>query len=140
MTDINAEQNEKKYLLDIVRNSRNLQDHLGYVTDYLRDKISFLEMYHHAKALPNDNGSLQRYPDYRNSIENLVTKEVPVVREYIAAVAEYIEHRVSFETVDRLAGNVIDLKIDPKISQIPEDSLFYKGDKGCTLAEMREIV
>ncbi|MCK4670489.1 MAG: hypothetical protein KAT43_04755 [Nanoarchaeota archaeon] len=146
MADVNGEQNEKKLLLDIVRDSERLQDHLGYIVDYLRNNIPFLEMLDHAEALPEFDGSSQRYPDFRTSVESLEKFEdragnkFSVVREYIAAVADYIEKRGSFETVDKFARKIIRLKIDPKISRIPKDSLFYKGDKGCTLAEMREIV
>ena len=146
MADINTEQNEKKLLLDIVRDSERLQDHLGYVVDYLRNNILFLEMLHHAKALPEFDGSSQRYPDFRTSVESLEKFEdragnkFSVVREYIAAVADYIEKRGSFETVDKLASKVIRLVPIPESAWIPKDSLFYKGDKGRTLADMREIV
>ncbi|MCK4670566.1 MAG: hypothetical protein KAT43_05165 [Nanoarchaeota archaeon] len=146
MADINTEQNEKKLLLDIILDSKELQDHLGYIVDYLCNNIPFLEMLDHAEALPEFDESSQRYPDFRKSIESLekfedrTANKFSVVREYIVAVADYMEQRESFETVNRLADKIIDLKIDPEISRIPKDSLFYKGDKGRTLADMREIV
>ncbi|MCK4670568.1 MAG: hypothetical protein KAT43_05175, partial [Nanoarchaeota archaeon] len=92
------------------------------------------------------DGSSQRYPDFRKSIERLerfedrTANKFSVVREYITAIADYIEKRGSFETVNRLASKVIRLVPIPESAWIPKDSLFYKGDKGCTLADMREIV
>ena len=146
MADINTEQNEKKLLLDIVRDSEKLQDHLGYVVDYLCNNIPFLEMLHHAKALPGSNESPQRYPDFKNSVERLekfedrAANKFSVVREYVAAIAKYLEQRGAFETVDKLARKIIRLKPIPEGAKLTKDSEFYKGPKGRTLADMRMIV
>gem|GEM_PF-3975108 len=132
---------DRQSLVDYARlHGKAMQEHLGYVVDFLHGDTRFKAVLKHAKDLPHRNGHPCRYQDSEKLVARLSGAEATKVRKYLLTVGSYLTNGTKFESVDAAADALIDLKPIPESIYAPEDSLFYAGEPGKTLADMREQV
>jgi len=136
----NKSELERRFLVDYVRFYDKLKEHLGHVIEYLHGSLPFTAVLNHARNLPNRNENSERYNNIEELVMKLTDKEVPIITKYILTAAAYLTNGTKFESVDKMADEIIDLKPIPDTIIAPPDSLFYKGPPGRTLANMREEV
>jgi hypothetical protein len=133
---------EKDFLLDYaLLHGRGMQNQLGHVVNYLYGNLPFVDMFNHARNLPNSKENLIKYTDknLKGLVAKIAEKDVNIIREYLLAVGAYLTGQ-SFKPVREAAIELISSKPIPDTIIAPPDSLFYKGPPGRTLANMREEV
>ncbi len=139
MTDSKATEKGRKFLVDYLAPHEKLQAHLGYVVAYLNNEISFMHMLRHARGLPSSNSSSRECKDYEDLVGRLRDREVEAVKLYMISLGAYLTGGPS-DAVTTKARKLIRTKPMPESLKIPKDSIFYKGEPGTTLADMRRIV
>lgn len=125
MKDTNIVGDERQSLLDFVRfcsdkYGRGFAEQLRYVERALHENVSSLkQMIIDARDLRDKNCSTNGRVNIERIVNSFSRTELPPVREYMQAIAEYIEGKPFDDTVYEALGGIINLKPIPDTIYAP---------------------